>query len=149
MMIRALWPATQTHTTAGIVPEESRESALQICEDIVLWMTQHSRILHRKKPKRKAQEIERDVLRLFVGKSSAYARGALEPSSDEFDAPIFTSPRLRTGVAAGPIPPEHALVNLTGGGKFITKSIICANLLTRKEARLLLPGVSRRCYHCG
>jgi hypothetical protein len=72
----AFWPATQTHTTAGIVPDESRESALQICEDTVLWMTQHSRILHRKKPKRKAQEIERDVLRLFAGKSPAYARGA-------------------------------------------------------------------------
>jgi hypothetical protein len=41
---------------------------LQICEDIVLWMTRHNRILHRKKPKRKEQEIERDCLGYSSGK---------------------------------------------------------------------------------
>jgi hypothetical protein len=55
-----------------MVPEESRESVLQICDDIRLWMTWHSR--------KKAQEVKPldffEVLELYAAKSSAHARGA-------------------------------------------------------------------------
>src|SRR5580700_4377648 len=37
-MIRQLCAAIRTHTNTGIVPEESRELALHICDDARLWM---------------------------------------------------------------------------------------------------------------